>query len=201
MSRHAPTAAASGAVPRMGPGLSSHLRQPSKTSISQTTATVSRSSDTSSVHSTIRSDAQPTRHQARPGRRCTVHISESYGAPDVLLNLNSTELSVAPGTLMVMAWTDVDKPSTSHAPPRKHDLPDLAKDPFPGPDPIGESQSKRYFFVAKNMPRDIRRTGNIELIVAKHVAEAFGLRKGALVVLSPVSETDNCEQFFHGDHH
>ena len=46
---------------------------------------------------------------------------------------------------------------------------------------------KRYICVAKDMPKDLKiRYPTVEVYVAKHIADAFGMRKGTQVTLTPV---------------
>jgi hypothetical protein len=46
---------------------------------------------------------------------------------------------------------------------------------------------KRYIFVAKDMPKDLKiRFPSVEVYVAKHIADVFGMKKGSQVALTPV---------------
>jgi DEP domain-containing protein 5 len=50
--------------------------------------------------------------------------------------------------------------------------------------------SNRYVFVAKDMPKEMKlRHPDVDIFVAKHIAGAFGMRKGSQVVLVPVCAT------------
>ena len=53
--------------------------------------------------------------------------------------------------------------------------------------------SNRYVFVAKDMPKEMKlRHPDVDVFVAKHIAGAFGMRKGSQVVLAPVRVTLSC---------
>lgn len=47
--------------------------------------------------------------------------------------------------------------------------------------------SKRYIFVVKDMPKELKvRFPHVEIYVAKQIADVFGMKKGSQVTLAPV---------------
>jgi len=162
---------------------SSHLRQFSRASLDRP-LDHPQSPDTVSSNSTIRDHPPPMR--ARVERRWTVTVNESFVRDEVLLNLDVIGDHVKVGTLFAI---DVVKPD-----PEKQSQTSLNKSGRDGgPQRAAtaarpaESES-RYICVAKDMPKELKmRHPNVEVYVAKHVADAFGMRRGSQVILTPVS--------------
>ena len=171
---------------------SSHIRQPSKSTSSMDHA-VDRpcSPDTVSSNSTIRD--RPAAMGPRIERRFTVTVNESFPRVDeVLLNLDQIGDHVKPGTLVAISVLrpEADKPlqGTQN---KQHAAPDRAKDATSGWGGGGSTRpgetEQRYIFLVKDLPRDIKaRYPTVEVYVAKPIADAFGMKKGSQVTLTPV---------------
>ncbi|KAJ1333238.1 SEA/GATOR complex protein SEA1/DEPDC5 [Microdochium nivale] len=192
MSRNAPPPPL---IPRRGSPWTSHLRQTSRSSADQPHPTFEgpRSPDTVSSHSTIR-DAQPQRRFLN--RVCTVTINESINQDDILLNLDLLGGAVKPGTLMSIAACkpDPERPqpggifgtSRSISFQRLRDAENASARNNSNPE---VDVDRKYIFVAKDMSKQMKASqSNVEIYVAKHIGDAFNLRRGTQVVLAPVDE-------------
>lgn len=83
---------------------------------------------------------------------------------------------------------DSDKPL--HGTQHKQHLSDRAKDAASGGGARMTEAEQRYIFVVKDMPKELKaRYPTVEVYVAKHIADAFGVRKGSQVALTPVRIT------------
>ncbi|KAI0150360.1 hypothetical protein GGR57DRAFT_193497 [Xylariaceae sp. FL1272] len=145
-------------VTRRSSHWTSHLRQFSRSS-SDKLIEHSQSPDTASLASN--STIRNVQSPQRVADRlCTVTINESLNRDDVLLNLDIVGAGlIQPGTLMSIT-------------PNKSD-----------------DAARTYVFVAKDMPKELKsRHPNVEVYVAKHVGDAFNMRKGTQVVLAQVDE-------------
>ncbi|KAK8029382.1 Vacuolar membrane-associated protein iml1 [Apiospora marii] len=175
----------------------SHLRQLSRNSFDKVSlgsvGSGPRSPDTVSVssNSTVRNGPK----RIAP-RTCTVAINESLipTRDEVLLNLELLGGDIKPGSLMsiVPAKSDQDRTASSNYGSTKASLllhrtntgGGNASSDDPSKDP-----NKRYIFVVKDMSKEVRaRNPAIEVLVAKHVGDAFGMRKGTQVTLAPVDD-------------
>lgn len=180
MSTRNASAAAPGSA--KGSNLPSHLRQFSRSSLDPSLEhpySHSPGDTASSGSSTIRERPSSRR---RLERRWTVTVNESFARDEVLLNFDLIGDDIKPGSLVAVdvLKADTEKPlQNSH---HKHHLQDR-KDAPPGVD-----HERRYICVAKGMPKDLKaRYPMVEVYVAKHIADAFGMRKGTQVTLTPVS--------------
>ncbi len=118
-------------------------------------------------------------------RTCTVTVNESFARDDVLMNLDLFDGEIRPGDLMAIDVL-LDKPGFGTL--RRHPVQDHAKDAA-SPDPAQNAVDvgRRYLFIVKDMPKELKfRYSGVELYVAKHIADAFGMRKGSTVLLTPV---------------
>ncbi|KAI1330946.1 hypothetical protein F5Y16DRAFT_408392 [Xylariaceae sp. FL0255] len=160
----------------------------SKSSTDKLNLESSQSPDTASVasNSTVR-EFQPARRLVE--RLCTVTINESLVRDDVLLNLDLLP-GVQPGTLMSIspAKPETDRIDRSQASLYTSSAAPSRQTPYRLDDcKAGEDASRRYIFVAKDMPKDLKaRHPNVEVYLLKHVGDAFNMRKGTQVVLAPV---------------
>lgn len=181
MSRHV---GAIPSVPRRGPHWS-HLRHSSATSSDRSSADSPASPGSASTHSTVKDDKR-----RKPERCCVVTVNEGYSRDEVLLNLDLIGGDVRPGSLMAIAALKGDsaKPSAGYGSISKQaqDANDCARS-------ISASQNEqdtvghRYIFVAKDMSKEMKaRQPELEVYVVKHIADAFGMKKGGLVMLTPV---------------
>ncbi|KAH8680528.1 hypothetical protein BX600DRAFT_428520 [Xylariales sp. PMI_506] len=195
MSRNA-TASPVGSRPR---GPLSHLRQLSRTSLDKVATEGPRSPDTVSSASTIREAPAQSRLAERI---CTVSINELVIGEEVLLNLDLLGGSIKPGTLMSITPVkpDLDRRTTSnHGTARPNSYyrhlsgtEDTLK--------LEGDAAKRYVFVVKDMTKEARaRNPNVEILVPKHVGDAFGMRRGTQVVLAPVDAVSPAIEASHVD--
>ena len=114
-------------------------------------------------------------------------MNESFARDEVLLNLDILGDEAQVGGLMAIdvIRPDTEKPAQgSH---HKQNTHDRSKDGSS----TGCSQ-QRYIFVVKDMPKELKlRYPSVEVYVAKHIADVFGMRKGSQVTLTPVSKIYN----------
>jgi len=181
MSRNAAAGAAS--LARRGPSWSSHLRQFSRTSLERSSNDAPRSPDTVSSNSTLRGDAASAIRRSRAERRCTVTVNEGYSSDEVLLNLDLFP-EFQPGSLMTATVTkpEVDKTGTGAS-----TLHGNAKPTEPSANKETDASGRKYIFVVKDLPKELKlRHPGLEIYVVKHIADAFGLKKGVQVLLTPV---------------
>lgn len=126
--------------------------------------------------------------KSRADRRYTVTVNESFPRDEVLLNLDQIGDDVKPGTLMAMDVLRPESDKQSHGGQHKHHIPDRSKDASPGATCRPAEAENRYIFVVKDMPKETKaRYPAVEVYVAKHIADAFGMRKGSQVTLTAVS--------------
>ncbi|KAJ3575426.1 hypothetical protein NPX13_g4035 [Xylaria arbuscula] len=199
MSRNA---ALSPAAPRRPSHWTSHLRQFSKSSSDKLSIEPSKSPDAVSLasNSTIR-DFQSSK---RPSERTyTVTINEStIVRDDVLLNLDLVGGgAIQPGTLMSITCI---KPETDRSDRLQGSLYSSSRPPLHPrvstavDSKLSDDSSRRYVFVAKDMPKDLKaRMPTVEVYVAKHVGDAFNLRKGTQVLLAPVDSSSPAVEASH----
>ncbi|KAI0390378.1 hypothetical protein F5Y17DRAFT_67272 [Xylariaceae sp. FL0594] len=188
MSRNAPLPSGASRRPSHW---TAHLRQFSKSSTDKLTIEPSKSPDTASLtsSSTIR-ESHSTRRLT--DRIYTVTINESLVRDDVLLNFDLVGGgSIQPGTLMSITpiRPDADRPDRLQTSlyGSSRSAPYHRGSPAPAEVKANGDMSRRYVFVAKDMPKDLKaRMPSVEVYVAKHVGDAFNLRKGTPVVLAPV---------------
>ncbi|KAK1594204.1 domain found in Dishevelled [Colletotrichum navitas] len=189
------------AVPslRKGPNWSSHLRQFSRNSLEPPSATSSidspRSPDTVSSASTIRGDnSSSSVKQRRLERRCTITVNEGYSRDEVLLSPDLVKGDVKPGSLVAITVirSEGDKTATKdHAARSGNASGGTGAGTGASQGDIttaeGTALGRKYFFVAKEMSKELRsRLPNVDIYVVKHIADAFGMKKGTQVLLTPV---------------
>ncbi|KXJ86196.1 hypothetical protein Micbo1qcDRAFT_198507 [Microdochium bolleyi] len=197
MSRNAPPPPM---IPRRASQWASHLRQSSRSSADQPHPAFEgpRSPDTVSSHSTIREAKPPWRFS---NRVCTVTINESINQDDILLNLDLFGGAVKPGMLMSIAAckSDPERPgagglfgtSRSISFQRLRDAENAsARNSSSHSTNTEVDPDRKYIFVAKDMSKPMKAAQpNVEVYVARHVGDAFNLRRGTQVVLAPVDES------------
>jgi hypothetical protein len=177
--RNAPSAAAPGSA-KGSANWPAHLRQSSKSSHDRALEHLYSNSPagTASSNSTIRE--RPS-SRLRVERRWTVTVNESFARDEVLLNLDLIGHDIKPGSLVAI---DVVKADSEKATQNSHHKPDR-KDGG-----CASCLDRRYICVAKDMPKELRaRYSTVEVYVAKHIADAFGMKKGTQVTLTPVRST------------
>ncbi|KAJ2988588.1 hypothetical protein NUW58_g3891 [Xylaria curta] len=161
----------------------------------------SKSPDTASLasSSTIR-DYQSSRRLSE--RVYTVTINESLVRDDVLLNFDLVGGgAIQAGTLMSI---NPMKPDTDRSDRMQNSLYGSSRPSYPRAsttpvDPrANDDTTRRYVFVAKDMPKDLKaRMPTVELYVAKHVGDAFNMRKGTQAVLTPVDGSSPAVEASH----
>ena len=164
----------------------SHLRQLSRTSLDKLPMEAPRSPDTVSSNSTVR-DVPPAR-KPRLDWTCTASILETITRDEVLLNLELFHHDIKPGMLMAI---DVISERPGYSSLRKQPSQDHGHNGgHSSPAPVEVDIGRRYLFFVKDMPKDLRaRHPTVELFVAKHIADAFSIKKGCTVSLTPVSNS------------
>ncbi|KAH6895846.1 hypothetical protein B0T10DRAFT_558019 [Thelonectria olida] len=177
-------------VPRKGPHWS-HLRQFSRSSLERIPAEASPSpaSVSAQSHSTVKEDKR-----SKLERRCTVAVNEGYSKDEVLLNLDLVG-DVKPGAPMciVAVKDDSRKSSTGHG--QDHNSGSKGASTAQGYDNgVGNS----YVFFAKDMPQEMKaRQPDVEVYVVKHIADAFGMKKGGQVILTMVDKNNPARKATH----
>ncbi|KAK4454343.1 hypothetical protein QBC34DRAFT_317516 [Podospora aff. communis PSN243] len=178
------------------PNWSSHLRQFSRTGAERAQEQQSQpttqqqqqmqlpphSPDTVSSNSTIRD--RPSSGRSRVERRYTVTVNESFAIDEVLYNLDLIGDDVKAGSLVAIdvVKVETDKKATAH---------DRGRD---GATDAG----KRYICVVKDMPKELKiRYQGVEVFVAKHIADVFGMRKGSQVTLTPLDANNPAIEASH----
>jgi hypothetical protein len=119
----------------------------------------------------------------------------------VLLNLELLGGDYKPDSLVSIEVikSDSDKaPQVAFAKQLHHDR---NKDAGPSAgNPKAAEPTQRYICIAKDMSKELKaRLPTVEVYVAKHIADAFGMKKGTQVVLTPVcSPLCGCSLLFLG---
>ncbi|KAL6881221.1 hypothetical protein J3F83DRAFT_758157 [Trichoderma novae-zelandiae] len=176
-------------APRRGPPqLSRHFRQASSTASDRASEPALASPGSVSTHSTVK-NAQDEKPR-KAGRYCSVTVNDGYARDEVLLNLDSLGGHVKPGALMSIAVLKPEflKSSGGIGSLKKQAHEDNGSLRFQN---IGPSDPNalgyEYIFVAKDMPRETKaRHPEAEVHVVKHIADVFGMKKGSIVLLTPV---------------
>ncbi|KAK4199689.1 putative vacuolar membrane-associated protein IML1 [Triangularia verruculosa] len=164
------------------PSWPSHLRQFSKSSADELYPNSHSPDTTTSSSSTIRERPQSAK---RPERRWTVTVNEALSGDEVLLNLELIGDDIRPGSLVAV---DVLRPELE-----KQHHSDRSKDGS-----AAACSPKRYICVAKDLNKDFKaRYPMVEVYVAKHIAEAFGMRKGTQVTVTPIDTTNPALEASH----
>ncbi|KAI5463745.1 hypothetical protein BGZ63DRAFT_353970 [Mariannaea sp. PMI_226] len=168
-------------LPRKGPHWS-HLRQFSRSSLERIPSEVppSPASVSTRSHSTVREDKR-----TKLERRCTVAVNEGYSKDEVLLNLDLIS-DVTPGAPMciVAVKDDPRKPSTG----QDHNCAPKGTSTAVGYD---DGAGNSYVFYAKDMPQEMKaRLPDVEVLVVKHIADVFGMKKGGQVLLTMVDKNN-----------
>ncbi|PHH70618.1 hypothetical protein CDD80_5888 [Ophiocordyceps camponoti-rufipedis] len=172
---------------RRGPRWS-HLRQPSGAPVDRASSTEPPGSSCSTSTRSTAKDVKP--HCAE--QYCHVAVNEGYARDEVLLNLDLIAIDVRPGSLMSLTPVRGD---SSRAPsgsmgkqtPESCDGSKLTA-------PCGcyaelDCGHSRYIFVVKDMPKELKfRQPDVEVYVVKHIADAFNIKKGSQVLLTPVEK-------------
>lgn len=161
-----------------------HLRQMSRTSLDKLSIESPRSPDTFSSNSTLRAESRDNVHtHGSTSRKCTVTINESFARDEVLLNLDLFNSSFRPGMLVSLEVLKPEASKQQSTAAKRMAAQEAARSGATEP----AQQSMRYIFVVKDMARELKaRYSNVELYVAKQIADVFGMKKGSQVILAPV---------------
>ncbi|KAM3518147.1 hypothetical protein NHJ13051_008410 [Beauveria bassiana] len=137
----------------------------------------------------------------RVERICTVVVAEGYMRDEVLLNLDAVRPEVRPGMLMAISAikSETAKASGGHgsltrqtqdANEASKAAAALAKD--------RTALGHRYIFVVKDMPREMKaRNQDAEVCIVRHISDAFGMKRGSQVLLTPVDEHHRAMEASH----
>ncbi|KAH8123129.1 hypothetical protein LI328DRAFT_157154 [Trichoderma asperelloides] len=176
-------------APRRGPHWSHHLRQSSTNSDRASEASLA-SPRSMSTHSTIKDakDEKPRKAE----HYCAVTVNEGYSRDEVLLNLDLIGGDIKPGTLMSIAVvkSDLSKSSAGYGSYKKLAHEDNSSLRYQNSGPCDPNNlGHQYIFVAKDMPKEVKgRQPEAEVYVVKHIADTFGMKKGSIVLLTPVDD-------------
>ncbi|PFH59531.1 hypothetical protein XA68_12234 [Ophiocordyceps unilateralis] len=173
--------------PRKGPRWS-HLRQPSGAVFDRaSSAEPPGSSCSTSTRSTVREN-KPRRAE----QYCHVAVNEGYARDEVLLNLDLIAIDVRPGSLMSLTPLRGDSsraPSGSMGKQTPEQCDGTKMAASCGCCAEHDCGHSRYIFVVKDMPKELKaRQPDVEVYVVKHIADAFGIKKGSQVLLTPVEK-------------
>ncbi|CAK7262906.1 vacuolar membrane-associated protein iml1 [Sporothrix epigloea] len=132
-------------------------------------------------------------------RTCTVTVNESFAPDEVLLNLDHFDDGVQPGQLIAI---DVlpDQRYGQNAANASSGNSNTATPGGTGDNagPPGRDAGHRYLFIVKDMPKELKaRHPTVEIYVAKRVADAFGMKKGSTVLLTPVDASNPAIEASH----
>ncbi len=152
-----------------------------------------QSPDTISSVSTVRgyrpTSSRTSRAERDLDRRYTVTVNESFACDGVLLNLDLIAGDVKPGSLMAVdvVRAEADKSSQNAQKQQHQDRTKDAYSPNLGGAKVADTE-RRYIFTVKDMPKELKvRYPTVEVYVPKNIADAFGMKKGSQVLLTPVS--------------
>ncbi|KAK3906882.1 hypothetical protein C8A05DRAFT_29212 [Staphylotrichum tortipilum] len=191
-----------------------HLRQFSKASIDRSpdgTTTTTTTTTASSTCSNLPGDAllsssavrdRPASRLLRVDRRWTVTVNESFARDEVLLNLDLIGPDIKPGCLVAIDVVRADSEKPSQNPLHKQNQ-DRKDGSSPSPSSSASPPAcaeKRYICVAKDMPSDLKaqaRYSAVEVYVAKHIADAFGMKKGTQVTLTQIDANNPAIEASH----
>ncbi|CAK7567797.1 MAG: vacuolar membrane-associated protein iml1 [Sporothrix epigloea] len=157
------------------------------------------SPETVSSNSTIRETSASKIPLPEFERTCTVTVNESFAPDEVLLNLDHFDDGVQPGQLIAI---DVlpDQRYGQNATNASSGNSNSATSGGTGDNagPPGRDAGRRYLFIVKDMPKELKaRHPTVEIYVAKRVADAFGMKKGSTVLLTPVDASNPAIEASH----
>ncbi len=181
-------AAAVPAGPRRGPQWS-RLRNLESTSGSErhSLSDPPRSPRSASTNSTAKDT-----YSHHKERSCSVAVIDYYPKDEVLLNFDRLGGDARQGSLMAItaikgdaskasgAYGSLGRGSSEYNGGRRKDVSFSLLDQ--------DYISSRYVFIAKDMPKEMKnRYPDADITVTKHIADAFGMKKGVPVMLAHVS--------------
>jgi hypothetical protein len=183
-------------IPRRGTQRASHLRQ-----VSNGSSEYVKSRPLSVLSETGIVNHDPVPPKSMANRRCNIWVhDESFSRDEVVINLDLFP-DVKAGELMaiVALKTDsgvrdfVDKAQISNGEPtvlveQSHLNPNSPVPVYGSEGNHDVDHGKKYLFIAKDMPKEIKtRQPNLEISVAKNVADVFNLKHRSNVLVTSVS--------------
>jgi DEP domain-containing protein 5 len=188
-------------TPRRAPPRASHLRQVSNSG--SDTPFNSRPVTATSDTPTVQHDPVPLKLPVE--RKCVIWVhDEGFSKDDVVLNL-ALFPEVKPGELMAIvglktetsvrdfkekSQSSIHESDTLTASMQRERSNSNPKSPITinGSDPKQDARKgKRYLFTATDMPKDMRaKHSNLEVSVAKHIADVFCLKHRSNVIIVAV---------------
>ncbi|KAH0597301.1 hypothetical protein MHUMG1_04678 [Metarhizium humberi] len=174
-------------VPRRGPRWS-HLHHPGTVSFDLGSTESPSSPGSTSTHSTIREDKR-----RKTERHCTISVNDGYSKDEVLLNLDHLGGDIKPGALMALIPLKGDSKNATcgygSVSKQPHEHLDSARAASGTHSDHDHGAGHTYIFVAKDMSKEMKaRHPDTEVHVAKHIADAFFMKKGCHVLLRPVRQ-------------
>ncbi|CAK7228135.1 vacuolar membrane-associated protein iml1 [Sporothrix bragantina] len=134
-------------------------------------------------------------------RTCTVTVNESFARDEVLMNLDHFDDGVQPGQLMAIDVLPDQRPGQGTAGASTANNSSNNNNNNAGGDGAGPPErdaGRRYLFIVKDMPKELKvRHPTVEIYVAKRVADAFGMKKGSTVLLTPVDASNPAIEASH----
>ena len=152
-----------------------------------------------STQSTIREAPAPSRE-----RYCTITVNNGYLKDEVLLNFDRLGPYARPYSLMAITSLKGDsaKASTGYGSVSKAPAEHKPAGPGKGFSLLDQDYiSRRYVFIAKDMSKEMKtRNPDVDVSVSRHIADAFGMKKGAQVILAPVGQPPPSSFFLRFPH-
>lgn len=131
-------------------------------------------------------------------RYCSIAVNDGYLKDEVLLNFDRLGRSdgAKPGSLMAITAikSDSTKPQTSSYGNLGRAHGDQSGQSADGTFSLLDQDyiSSRYVFYAKDMSKEMKaRHADVDVSVSRHIADAFGMKKGSQVILAPVQDPYN----------
>ncbi|CAK7266415.1 vacuolar membrane-associated protein iml1 [Sporothrix epigloea] len=165
------------------------------------------SPETASSNSTIRETNFSKTSLPVFERTCTVTVNESFAPDEVLLNLDHFDDGLQPGQLIAIDVLPDQRyghnTASASSGNNTHDNSSNGNRAALGGSGenagLPESDSgRRYLFMVKDMPKELKvRHPSVEIYVAKRVADAFGMKKGSTVLLTPVDASNPAIEASH----
>lgn len=172
-------------APRRGPRWS-HLHHPSIVSFDRVSAESPSSPGSTSTHSTIREDKR-----RKTERYCTISVNDGYSKDEVLINMDHFGGDIQPGTLMALIPLKGDSKNAASGygsiNKQTHEHLDNSRAVSGTFNEHDHGAGHTYIFVAKDMSKEMKaRHHDAEVHVAKHIADAFHMKRGSQALLRPV---------------
>ncbi|GAB0136890.1 hypothetical protein EsDP_00005176 [Epichloe bromicola] len=171
--------------PRKGPRWS-HLHQSTSVGFDRGSTKSPSSPDSTSTHSTFREDKR-----RKSERCCIISVNDGYSKDEALLNLDHFAGHVLPGMLMAIVPLKGDSKNNAsgYGSVNKQVIEQLDHSRIAS-STFGDHEhdlGHTFIFVARDMTKEMKaRHPDVEVHIARHIADAFGLKRGSQVLLRPV---------------